>query len=316
MAYTWEAIAAIAKATPQQPKQRSYEALLDFQDRAETPAGVPNGLIFDIPLESSVVMIRQFTRGSGVLHTFYDELVPWSWRQMLLSLGEDRGCKIVGSGVSRISLYERPGCYDRDRARAIRQQDDRIEVMPPIWVWLVSNADGRRWMVHPHTGSKAKSAKANKWAISELLDAAANLGTVQVGGVDRSDRPDTASSTEAVPDMIAPAEAGDIPGQELMDNYAWALVRGTGPLKNASDRDDVGGVAVYRGAGQPPSASVAASSTAKAWLDAGVEGCSAVGTPAVDSTRGCGGHICSGTGDGDALSVAPSQIVEEGVWYS
>ena len=100
MAYTWEAIAAIAKATPQQPKQRSYEALLDFQDRAETPAGVPNGIIFDIPLESSVVMIRQFTRGSGVLHTFYDELVPWSWRQMLLSLGEDRGCKIVGSGVS------------------------------------------------------------------------------------------------------------------------------------------------------------------------------------------------------------------------
>ena len=149
MAYTWEAIAAIAKATPQQPKQRSYEALLDFQDRAETPAGVPNGLIFDIPLESSVVMIRQFTRGSGVLHTFYDELVPWSWRQMLLSLGEDRGCKIVGSGVSRISLYERPGCYDRDRARAIRQQDDRIEVRPPTWVWLVSNADGRRWMVHP-----------------------------------------------------------------------------------------------------------------------------------------------------------------------
>ena len=60
----------------------------------------------------------------------------------------------------------------------------------------------------------------------------------------------------------------------------------------------------------------AAISTAKAWLDAGVEGCSAVGTPAVDSTRGGGAYICSGTGDGDALSVAPSRIVEDGVWYS
>ena len=129
-----------------------------------------------------------------------------------MSLGEDRGCKIVGSGVSRISLYERPGCYDRDRARAIRQQDDRIEVRPPIWVWLVSNADGRRWMVHPPTGSNAKSAKAT-WAIFALPDAAANLGTVQVGGVDRSDRPDAASSTKAVPDMIAPAEARDIPAR-------------------------------------------------------------------------------------------------------
>ena len=245
-----------------------------------------------------------------------------------MSLGEDRGCKIVGSGVSRISLYERPGCYDRDRARAIRQQDDRIEVRPPIWVWLVSNADGRRWMVHPPTGSKAKSVKS-KWAISALPDAAANLGTVQVGGVDRSDRPDTASSTDAVPDMIAPAEAGDIPGQELMNNYSWAQVLGTGPWKNASDRDDVGGVAVYQGNWgdnnkitrrlddeDDGTHVAAASSTAKAWLDAGVEGCSAVGTPAVDSTRGGGGHICSGTGDGDALSVAPSRIVEEGVWYS
>ena len=81
MAYTWEAIAAIAKATPQQPRQRSYEALLDFQDRAETPAGVPNGLTFDIPLESSGVMIRQYSCGSEYI-CGSGVLVPWSCRQM------------------------------------------------------------------------------------------------------------------------------------------------------------------------------------------------------------------------------------------
>ena len=96
---------------------------------------------------------------------------------MLVSVGVEKGMMIVGSAVSRISLYQRPDCYDRCRAIAIRQQDDRIEVLPPFWVWLVSDADGRRWMAHPPTGSNAKSAKA-KWAISALPDAAANLGTV------------------------------------------------------------------------------------------------------------------------------------------
>jgi hypothetical protein len=158
---------------------------------------------------------------------------------MLVSLGADRGQMIVGAGVSRISLYERLDCYDRCRAMAIRKQDDRIEVRPPIWVWLVSNADGRGWLVHPPCRSKAN------WAITALPDAAALLGTVQVGGVDRSDSPDTTSYMEDVPFMSAPAEAGDPPGQVLICNYSWHEVLGTPhpPWKNEqtsppNDEDD------------------------------------------------------------------------------
>ncbi len=131
--------------------------------------------------------------------------------------------------------------------------------------------------------------------------------------------------------MSAPAESGDTPGQVLISNYSWHQVLGTPhpPWKNVSDRDDVGVVAAYQGnwGGNKNNPrllndeddgthAAAASSTAKEWLDAGVEGCSAVATPVVDTTRRGGAHICSGTGDGDALPVASGLIVEDGVWYS
>ena len=87
--YTWDEITAAAGVTPRQPRERSNEALKHFRDLAETPVGIPNGVAINTPLASPVVMIRKCTHGSGEQFSFEvgAELMPWSWRQMLLSLG-------------------------------------------------------------------------------------------------------------------------------------------------------------------------------------------------------------------------------------
>ena len=123
---------------------------------------------------------------------------------MLVSLGDATGRKIVGPGVSSIVLYERPDSYDHRRAHVSRKPGGSGD-KPPIWDWLVVNADGRGWLLHPRWTKR-------KWEITPLEDAAALLGTVPAKGVGRSDGPGTyrratATYTDA---MLAPAEAGTL----------------------------------------------------------------------------------------------------------
>ena len=126
---------------------------------------------------------------------------------MVLSLGEGKGKMVVGSGVIRISMHQRPGSYDHHRAAALRKQGVPLEVRPPIWDWLVMNADGRGFLLHPRWSKKAKRE------ITPLADAAGLLGTVPAKGVGRSDgrgtyRRATATFSEAVRCNEAPVETG------------------------------------------------------------------------------------------------------------
>ena len=134
--HTWDEIVAVAADTPRQPRERPKEALKHFRDLAETPVGVPSGIAIDIQLSSPVVLIRKCTHGVGEQFAFDvgGELAPWSWRRMALSLGEEKGKMIVGSGVARISLYQRPGSYDHHRAAALRQQGALWRLGRRFWI--------------------------------------------------------------------------------------------------------------------------------------------------------------------------------------
>ena len=152
--YTWDLITDMAEDTPKQPNERSSEALKHYRDVAET-----FGFAIIILFAEPVALIRKCIHGSGEEFTFsVDEFVPWSWRQMLVSLGVEKGRMIVGSGVSSISLYERPRSYNHHRANAILKHGGRLEVRPPIWDWLVSNADGRGWSTLG--GTRRQSARS------------------------------------------------------------------------------------------------------------------------------------------------------------
>ena len=96
--HTWDMIIALAaQVTPRQPKHRDNEALKHYRDLAETPAGVPNGIHINIDLANPVAMIRKVNHGALQQFTFSAyEHVPWSWPQMLVSLGDATGRKIVG----------------------------------------------------------------------------------------------------------------------------------------------------------------------------------------------------------------------------
>jgi hypothetical protein len=272
--YTWQQITDMAEDTPKQPNERSSEALKHYRDLAETPVGVPNGIAIIIRLADAVAMIRKVNHGALQQFTFSaDEHVPWSWPQMLVSLGDATGRKIVGPGVVSLSLYERPGSYDHHRAYA----GQGAGVTPPIWDWLVVNADGHGWLLHPRWTKR-------KWEVTPLEDAAALLGTVPAKGVGRSDGRGTYRRATATYAMIAPAEAGD-----------------PRPMQGIPPPPPPPPEVAPAEAGQ---AFAAAPATAKAWLDAGVDGSSAAATPAEDSTRGGGAGICSTTGGGGDRPVA------------
>ena len=207
MALTWAAIVELAAAANMQPKQASNEALKHFRDEAETN----NIHAVHIPLTSPTVLVRKCTHGRGEQFIFeaHAPLVPWNWAQMLVRLGP-KGQEIVGSGLSGLALYQRPNSYDHHRANAIVKNGGTVAGPLPIWDFLVTNADGRQWLLHPRWAPKAKCD------IISLADAGALLGTIPAKGLGRSDGPGTyrratATYTEAVPHTAAPAEAGHPP---------------------------------------------------------------------------------------------------------
>ena len=205
MAITYGTIVQMAADAEQQPKCRPSEALKHFRDLAET-----NGIHgVRIPLDNPIVLIRECTHGSGEQFTFKADapLVPFSWPQMLVRLG-DKGLEIVGSGVVGMSLYQRPNSYDHHRASAIVKAGGKVAGNLPIWDFLVTNADGGEWLLHPRWDSKCQ--------ITTLAASRALLGTIPAKGPGRSDgrgtyRKATATYTEAVPHTAAPAEAGHPP---------------------------------------------------------------------------------------------------------
>ena len=198
---TWDMITAMAAQVTMQPKHRHNESLKHHRDLAETPAGVPNGIAINIRLADGVTMIRKVIHGHGQQFTFSaNEHVPWCWPQMLTMLGDQKGRQVVGSGVVSLTLYERPGSYDHHRAYAGQSGG----VKPPVWDWLVLNADGKGWLLHPRWGKNAKCD------ITTLEGAAALPGIVPAKGVGRSDGPGTyRRATDTYRDAPAPAEAGD-----------------------------------------------------------------------------------------------------------
>ena len=206
MAIPWGGIVDMSAAEDLQPKSRSNEALKHFRDVAEQT----DVHAVSIPITSSTGQVRTCTHGSGEEFTFEADapLVPWNWAQMLVRLGET-GQKIGGSGLTGLSLYQRPGSYDHHRAHA-NVKHNRTAGHPVIWDFLVTNADGGQWLLHPRWSPKAKCE------ITPLADAGALLGTIPAKGPGRSDgrgtyRRATATYTEAVPDSAAPAEAGHPP---------------------------------------------------------------------------------------------------------
>ena len=276
--YTWQQITDMAEDTPKQPNERSSEALKHYRDVAET-----DGHAIIIDLASPVAMIRKCIHGPREQFTFSPhETVPWSWPQMLVSLGDATGRKIVGPGVSSIVLYERPGSLDHHRAHAGQSGG----VQPPMWDWLVCNADGKGWLLHPRWTKR-------KWEVSPVEDAAALLGTYK-----------RATATYA---MIAPAEAGDLRPMQGIPPPP--------PPPSPPPPQEV----VPAEAGQ---AFAAAPATAKAWLDAGVDGSSAAATPAEASTRGGGAGICRTTGRTQLsnpyinVSRPPPNIADPSTWLT
>ena len=139
MVITWARIVEWSAAAERQPKYRPNEALKHFRDLAETNGS--HGV--HIPLNNPIVLVRECTHGGGEQLTFKADapLVPWSWPQMLVTLG-DKGQEIVGSGVSGISLCQRPNSYDHHRAHAIVKAGGTVAGNLPIWDLHLPTSNG------------------------------------------------------------------------------------------------------------------------------------------------------------------------------
>ena len=86
MAHSWATIVDMAAQAQMQPKERSNEALKHYRDLVETSG--THGV--HIPLNTPTVLVRKCTHGRGEEFSFEADppLVPWSWPQMLVRLGD------------------------------------------------------------------------------------------------------------------------------------------------------------------------------------------------------------------------------------